>query len=128
MKFAFAVLSVAALGACQMSETTSMAKPDGPMTVGTQGALDQFVSGKTVILGSDARRFVIDPNGTLSGSWDGKPLVGTYEMRDGFFCRELQQGPGGASPEDCQLFVLDGDQLSVTRDRGNGGSFTYTIL
>ena len=70
---------------------------------------------------------VISADGTLSGTWDGKPLAGTYEMRDGYFCRVLSKGPNGPSPEDCQLFVLEGNTLTGTRNRGEGATFTYTL-
>ena len=84
------------------------------------------LAGRTISL-DQGQSFIISENGTLDGSWDGKPLVGTYEMRDGFFCRTLSQGPRGPSPEDCQLLVLDGNSLTGSRDRGNGDSFTYTV-
>jgi hypothetical protein len=84
------------------------------------------VIGNTLTLGP-GQSFVISDNGTLDGSWNGMPLVGTYEMRDGYFCRTLSAGPGGGSPEDCQLLVLEGTNLMGTRDRGNGATFTYTI-
>lgn len=121
MKY-FAALAFVAISACQMTDD---AGETAGMRLATQSDLNAIV-GKTITF-EPGQSFVISSNGTLNGSWDGAPLTGTYQMRDGFFCRTLSQGPRGPSPEDCQLMVLDGNALAVTRDRGNGGSFTYTV-
>jgi len=113
------------LSACQaVTETVGPAQAVGKQ-LETQSDMAAVI-GNTLTLGP-GQSFVISDNGTLNGSWNGMPLVGTYEMRDGYFCRTLSAGPGGASPEDCQLLVLEGTNLMGTRDRGNGASFTYTI-
>lgn len=76
---------------------------------------------------SDADFVTINANGTLSGEFGGEDTLGTWELRDGYWCRVLTAGPRGPQPEDCQLFVQKGNVLSITRDRGNGNSFDYTI-
>jgi len=123
----FALLCVASLGlaACQTNVDGMASAPADGMRLASQSDLNAIV-GRTITF-APGQSFVISGNGTLNGSWDGAPLVGTYEMRDGFFCRTLSQGPRGPSPEDCQLFILDGNTISVTRDRGTGGSFDYTV-
>lgn len=132
----FLIAGALALAACAETtadaemETETMAEEsmaaDATMQLATQEDLAAIV-GKTLDFG-EGRSFVISADGTLAGDWGGTPLAGTYEMRDGFFCRTLTAGPGGGSPEDCQLFILNGDMLDVTRDRGNGSNFSYTIL
>lgn len=111
-----------ALTACQSAPDSG---PTGPKQLATQADLSAIV-GKTVSF-QQGQSFRILANGTIQGSWDGTPVVGTYVMRDGFFCRTLTSGPRGPTGEDCQLFVLDGNTLAVTRDRGTGASFNYTI-
>ena len=84
------------------------------------------ITGKLLVL-ETGKSYVIGADGTIKGTWDGAALVGEYEMRDGFFCRTLSQGPNGPSGEDCQILILDGNQLKGTRDRGNGVSFMLTV-
>lgn len=116
-----AVLGVA-LAACQSAPD---AGATGPQQLATQADLAPII-GKTVTF-QQGQSFRILGDGTIRGSWDGTPLAGTYQMRDGFFCRTLTSGPRGPTGEDCQLFVLEGSTLNVTRDRGAGTSFKYTI-
>jgi hypothetical protein len=113
------------LAACQMPTETAMTSQMSMRQISTQSDMSAII-GKTLTFGP-RQSFVISDNGTLRGSWDDMPLIGTYEMRDGFFCRTLSAGPSGPSPEDCQLLILDGANLMGTRDRGNGASFTYTV-
>ena len=121
------IAAVAGLGlaACQTTTDTAMATQDAGMQLATQSDL-AAVTGRTLVHGP-GQTIVISADGTVNGSWDGKPIVGTYEMKDGFFCRTLSQAPRGPSPEDCQLMILEGDTLRGTRDRGNGASFSYTV-
>lgn len=113
------------LAACQTTTQTAQTETPVGMQLATQSDMSSVI-GKTLTLGP-GQSFQVAGDGTLTGSWDGNPLVGTYEMREGFFCRTLSQGPSGPSPEDCQLLVLNGSNLEVTRDRGNGNAFTYTV-
>jgi hypothetical protein len=111
-----------ALAACQ---TTPAAAPVTNKQLATQEDLGLII-GKTISF-NEGQSFRILGNGTIRGRWDGTPLRGTYEMRDGFFCRILTEGPRGPTGEDCQLFVLTGDTIAVTRERGTGASFNYTV-
>ncbi|MBO9401040.1 MULTISPECIES: hypothetical protein [unclassified Shimia] len=123
MRFLFSTaIFCTALAACQDVPSSGKGKAKQLATQEDMSA----VFGKTLTLNA-GQSIVILEDGTLSGSWDGTPIVGTYVMKDGFFCRTLSQGPSGPSAEDCQLFVLDGNQLMGTRNRGEGASFTYTV-
>lgn len=84
------------------------------------------ITGKMLTL-EPGKSYVIDAAGTIQGTWDGGPLVGQYEMKHGYFCRTLSQGPSGPAPEDCQILLLDGDTLRGTRDRGDGASFALIV-
>lgn len=113
------------LAACQTTTQTAETETSVGMQLATQSDMSSVV-GKTLTLGP-GQSFTIGADGSLMGTWDGNPLVGTYVMRDGYFCRTLSQGPRGPSPEDCQLLILNGSNLAVTRDRGAGSAFTYTV-
>lgn len=123
-KMISAACTALVLAACQTTTDGGVAS-SGPKQLSSQNDMSAVV-GRTLTLGP-RQSFVIASDGTLNGSWDGRPLVGTYQMRDGFFCRTLSQGPNGPSPEDCQLLILDGNTLKGTRNRGTGTSFTYTV-
>jgi hypothetical protein len=114
------------LSACQTTtDNAPVATASSGMQLATQDDMSVIV-GKTITF-NPGQSFKIASDGTLNGTWDGKPLVGTYQMKDGFFCRTLSAGPRGPSPEDCQLLLLNGNILDVTRDRGAGDAFTYTV-
>jgi len=72
---------------------------------------------------------VINADGTLSGSFKNLPIEGTWVMSDGYWCRTLTKASEHALkiPTDCQLFMLDGNNLNATRNKGNGKSFTYVV-
>ncbi len=106
-------------------DADAMMMATGPMPLMTQSDL-AAITGKTLTF-APGQAITLFDNGTITGNWDGVLVQGTYVVRDGFVCRVLTAGPRGPSPEDCQIFVLDGDQLNVTRDQGNGASFSYTV-
>ncbi|UWR23440.1 hypothetical protein [Sulfitobacter sp. S190] len=113
------------LAACQTTGAQQSVDKDAAMRLATQADM-ALIDGKTLTL-EPGKSYVVSSAGTIRGSWEGKPLVGTYEMRDGYFCRVLTQGPNGPAPEDCQLLVLEGDTLRGTRNRGEGASFRLTV-
>lgn len=73
----------------------------------------------------DGHFIVIEPNGRLSGNWDGLPVGGSYEIIDGRFCRDLTIGSRKFDTQ-CQRFAkqIDAERLQVTRP--NGQSFFYS--
>ena len=75
------------LAACEMpmedSDNAANANQSNSSQLVTQNDLNAVV-GKTLTF-REGSSFVISADGTLSGFFDGTPLVGTYEMRDGFF-------------------------------------------
>ncbi len=111
------------LAACQTGPAPMQAVVNGSLSSEADFAT---LFGKRLGFGEDDF-LTINPNGTLSGEFGGVRTLGTWEVRDGFWCRELTAGPRGPSPEDCQQFVRDGNTLNVTRDRGEGAPFVYTI-
>jgi len=111
------------LTACMNSEDTMTEK--SAMALTTEQAFRDAVVGKTLDFKSNT--LVINGDGTISGPWDGSGISGTWEWRDGAWCRIVSIG-GEARPEDCQIWSIEGNQATFVRDRGNGGSATYTIL
>ena len=95
------------------------------MSLTTEQAFREAVVGKTLEFMGNT--MVINGDGTISGPWDGRGITGSWEWRDGAWCRIVAIG-SEERPEDCQLWSVDGNKATFTRDRGNGVSATYTIL
>ncbi len=117
----FAIIAAIFLAGCEAQPTDTMAE----MRLSTA---DDFapILDKRLMFG-DTDYVVMSSDGTLTGDFGGVDTRGTWEVKDGYFCRVLTAGPRGASPEDCQLVVRKGDVLSITRERGAGPTFDYTI-
>ncbi len=113
------------LAACETTGPQQSASSNAGMRLATQADISA-IDGKTLTLES-GKSYVVSSAGTINGSWGGSPLVGTYQMKEGFFCRVLTEGPNGPSPEDCQILVLNGDTLTGTRNRGAGASFRLSV-
>lgn len=84
--------------------------------------------GKQLFLNNDF--IIIRNSGTFDGTWKNRPIAGTYEMRDGYFCRILSQffQPERLNVEDCQLLERDATTVKGTRARGKGSSWVYKIV
>ncbi len=116
------VLAALGLSACMETDGGTLASADGALT--TRAAFDSAIVGKT--LNFNGNRMVINADGTISGPWDGSGITGTWRWSFGSWCREIAIGGVDRGP-DCQNWSVDGNVATVTRDRGNGSSFRYTI-
>jgi len=76
-----------------------------------------------------ANFIVVRENGTFDGTWESEPIAGTWEMRDGNWCRILTAffNADRLNSEDCQLWERSGIRIRGTRDGGAGVSFIYNI-
>ena len=124
-------LASCALVACATTDPAAVAvapastQSSVPGQLTTQADLSPII-GKSLVFGP-GQAIAISDDGTIRGSWDGKPVAGSYIMRDGFFCRTLTAGPRGPSAEDCQLWIRDGSKISVSRNRGTANEIIYTV-
>jgi len=82
------------------------------------------VVGRTVSLGDGSS--TTNADGTITGQFGGKPIVGTWTWEDGLFCRE---GTVGAElmERDCQRLEIAGDNLRVTRNSGKGSQSQFRL-
>ena len=88
---------------------------------------DQFrdtVVGRSIRL-DDGIVFTVNADYTITGDVNGQAATGTWAFEDGFWCRRIVLGD--AFTEDCQLWVVDGDRLVITREKGTGESFSYRV-
>ena len=72
---------------------------------------------------------VINEDNTITGEASGTQIGGTWKFVDGYFCREMTEGPEGVMkiPSDCQVLEVAGNTLFGTRDKGNGTDFYLEI-
>ena len=68
---------------------------------------------------------VIQSDETLTGiREDGSQLSGSWDFKDGYFCRELIID-GKSMGWDCQIVSVSGNEVTFARQRGKGEKVTY---
>ncbi len=88
----------------------------------TEAEFGKSIVGKRLNFGKDW--VTIQRNGKLRGNFGGNATRGVWEWRDGFWCRTLTKPRQNT---DCQTWEAVDGGFKVTRDRGKGRSFTYTL-
>ncbi|MEL6690191.1 MAG: dihydrodipicolinate reductase [Pseudomonadota bacterium] len=105
-------------------------EPATPVSAPASAAITEEAAFRSAIVGKtldfNGSTFTVNANGTISGPWDGSGISGTWTWEDGAFCREGQVG-ARVLELDCQTWAVNGNVATVTRDRGAGQSFDYTI-
>ncbi|MCX7643868.1 MAG: dihydrodipicolinate reductase [Rhodobacteraceae bacterium] len=66
------------------------------------------------------------PDGRIAGEAMGWGVTGTWEWRDGYFCREMDWS-GTPIPPNCQLVETSGERVRFTVDRGAGRSAAFAL-
>ncbi len=113
--FALAVIAGLSLAACQT--TTS-----GTATQSTNAPTWLSIVDKTLLNGADGEtEVVLRSNGTIGGNED---IVGTWEERDGKYCRTLTEPERFAGTE-CQMVTLNGNE--VTFESPGGRTSTWDV-
>ena len=120
---AYLVITALLLTAC--AGPTVVAPPQAFNGQITNQAEFSTIVGRRLTLGDDF--VVINADGTFAGNYGGVETFGTWEFRDGYFCRTVTQGPSGPDPENCQINILQGNTLTVKPDRGAGRTVVYTV-
>lgn len=110
------------LVACETTTTTATVEPATQRVI-EESRFTELAVGRPLYTGSNY--LMLQPSGQLGGEFGGSPLVGTWEWRDGAFCRTLTSAQGPL--EDCQTVEIVDQGLQFTRDRGAGISFIYTM-
>ncbi len=64
-------------------------------------------------------RLQVLPQGEITGRGFGMEVGGSWEWRNGYFCRTLEFGQSG-DPYNCQLVLRNGDTLRFISDQGQG--------
>ncbi|MET1415009.1 peptidoglycan-binding domain-containing protein [Roseibium sp. HPY-6] len=90
--------------------------------VDTEAELREKVIGKKLTL--DGNWVIIKADGTFEGNFGKKALAGTWNWQDIYWCRTLTTH---SKNTDCQVYRVTPAGLYVTRQKGKGKSFLYTI-
>lgn len=70
---------------------------------------------------------VVHQDGEISGKALGWPVAGTWQWKNGYFCRQMDWS-GTEIPYNCQLVeVRDDDEVRFTVDQGKGDSAIFRI-
>ncbi|MGI3185095.1 dihydrodipicolinate reductase [Nioella aestuarii] len=87
----------------------------------------EIVNGRELSLGLFGVRLSVSDDGRIEGEAIDWPLIGHWEWRDGYFCREMDWS-GREIPFNCQLVeIRNAREMRFTVDRGEGRSATFRI-
>lgn len=90
---------------------------------------DQFlgtVAGKELRMWPLGISLIVEPDGEIKGNALGWDVTGTWEWRDGYFCREMDWS-GYPIPMNCQLVEAEGRNVRFTVDQGAGQSASFVL-
>lgn len=82
-----------------------------------RSAFVRLVDGRTLTTLGVALKVL--PDGQIAGRAFGRDVIGSWNWRDGLFCREMAAG-SRAFPLNCQVVQLDGTTLRFIADEGQG--------
>ena len=103
-----------------------------PDRITSPGVYNATFAGKTIKNGSSS--FLVGTDGTITGSGNnsaGEPFTfsGSFEFRDGFYCRWNGAFNGEPIPDDCQVVILEnGKDLTIVRASGAGRVVEYELV
>ena len=128
MKLIYTSALLATLAGCMTAtddmNDAAMMDADASRAITTEIEFRDIIVGKTMTW--EGNSFQFNADGTLSGPWGGEGIRGQWTFEDGAACRTASIGTRVLDP-DCQIFVIDGSNATVTRDRGEGNTFVYEI-
>ncbi|MFO7921529.1 MAG: dihydrodipicolinate reductase [Nioella sp.] len=103
------------------------ASAEGFQAVRDRDTFLDLVDGRDLRLGFFGVQLTVTADGQISGQALSSPVTGTWDWRDGYFCRDLDWS-GYEIPFNCQLVeARDARQLRFTVDRGAGRSATFRV-
>ncbi len=116
-------IALIALSACETLPGADAPASRGAHQITTLAEFEQLIVGK-LLRYAETNTFTIHADGTMTGDFGGAALEGTWVWEDQYWCRTLTTLRPGT---DCQVWNIDGKEITITRDRGNGASVTYAL-
>ncbi len=105
---------------------TETALADGYSRISDRDAFLGAVAGKELRMWPLGISLVVEPDGEIRGNALGWDVTGTWEWRDGYFCREMDWS-GYPIPMNCQLVEAEGGNVRFTVDQGRGESASFSL-
>ena len=84
------------------------------------------VAGKRLQLAMFGITLEVKPDGEIAGEAMGWAVTGSWEWRDGYFCREMDWSGYEIAPN-CQLVEANGRSMRFTSDQGAGRSASFRL-
>lgn len=92
-----------------------------------KSAFLKLVDGRDLRIGMFNLTLQLRGDGTIKGSALGWDITGSWDWKDGYFCREMDWS-GKAIDYNCQLVEASGaEKLRFTVDKGMGDSASFDI-
>jgi hypothetical protein len=115
-----------ALLALMLSLVALPARADGYERIATREDFVAAVDGRDMRIGLLGITLNVRADGTITGDAMGWPVTGSWDWKDGFFCREMDWS-GTPIPFNCQLVERRGDDIRFTVDKGTGDSARFAM-
>ena len=127
LKWLGAIVGLAGLAACTTSGVPSKGGDPNFIRVTDPTAFSaSFVDRRIEDPENPEVWFQFNSDGTMVGTLRRGAIDGTWEFKDGYWCREFEAG-GKASAYDCQTVELSGNLGRFTRERGKGDGGVYAL-
>lgn len=92
----------------------------------SESAFLETIEGRELRIGLYGLSLKVMPKGTIEGRALGGEITGSWNWRDGYFCREMAWS-GQEIPYDCHLVEKRGSTLRFTTDKGAGESAAFDL-
>ncbi|MDD9724565.1 hypothetical protein PVV74_03755 [Roseovarius sp. SK2] len=92
--------------------------------VETKAEFDRVIVGRKAV--ASWGWVISQPNGTVVGQVDGEKAAGSWEWKNGFWCRTISFGSKDM-PHDCQAVFHKGSTAIFIRDKGQGDQVVLTL-
>lgn len=100
---------------------------DGFQRIDDRAEFVGTVAGRELRMGLFGISLQVQPDGQIKGRAMGWDVTGTWDWKDGYFCREMDWS-GYAIPMNCQLVEAKGnEEIRFTVDRGAGDSASFNL-
>lgn len=92
---------------------------DEKTRIGTEQEFREIAVDKELVYNNDKGALTVHGDGTITGTYRGKKLTGTWSWEDGYYCRSVKPGKKDTG-HDCQIVELSGNSLIFIRKKGTG--------
>lgn len=118
------IRKVIAITALMVSTSPLQATANDFERVKAKTEFNRIIAGRKAV--ADWGWVISQPNGTIVGQVNGDKAAGSWEWKNGFWCRTINIGSTGM-PYDCQAVFLKGNTVVFIRDNGQGDQVVLNL-